>query len=377
MNEDIHPELNKQSITAKMMNVSLYLLLLLSLLFLILGVGILWRAVDHNETESYLIGSMPVVIALLFIAYFPSLKRFIATSFIDPVKYASRLMKQTVPKKMTMNVRVAGAQSLSGLMVDMEDPSPSASPVKFPAAFTFAKYEMPSKGEYAVDVYSNSALAGRTLVIRYKERLIIGTLLSYNDIMANIRITKKGTIIIGGIIFALVMLREGVEFNKAQKLLALAQETSTWQEVDTDILKSSVEETSVKTGKSRTKAFSASVEYSYLAGNKPYTGKKLWVHYTPSIERKPAEDIVAKYPAQSRQRVRYNPSDPSQSVLESGQLHEDEVKAYREKTRNASVIVLAFSLFFVLMFGIIIFLFIRKATMFAEPYRDYNPIFPL
>jgi hypothetical protein len=101
-------------------------------------------------------------------------------------------------------------------------------------------------------------------------------------------------------------------------------QTRSWPSVEGTIFRSwvlqrgaNVGRDSASTRASRARYF-AEVEYDYIVSGKEIRGSRIAVGKVHSMTRSAVEAQVAKWPANAKVRVYYNPSDPSACVLIAG-----------------------------------------------------------
>ena len=102
------------------------------------------------------------------------------------------------------------------------------------------------------------------------------------------------------LVFAIVVFGYAVPFYIQQSRVL-----RTWPSVDAEVIGSRVVEHATTAGP----LYATEIRFTYLVNGQPVTGQFVFPHESTSRERKQAQ--VARFPVGSRQRILYNPADPS------------------------------------------------------------------
>ena len=87
-----------------------------------------------------------------------------------------------------------------------------------------------------------------------------------------------------------------------------------WPYVTGQIITSYISESSDDDGTT----YGADIHYTYVVNDREYTGTRVSHGDISTSDSRDAGKIVARYPAEKNVKVYYDPSDPQQSVLETG-----------------------------------------------------------
>lgn len=124
-------------------------------------------------------------------------------------------------------------------------------------------------------------------------------------------------IILGGIfaVLGIVLLVFGLREKKK------AKETESWPVVDGKIVVSRMDQqtrTERDDGHTHTRTvYTPIVEYTYEIGGKTYHGNRIFPGSTLSYDLGTAQGIINRYQPESTAKIHYDPSDPSNAVLET------------------------------------------------------------
>jgi hypothetical protein len=120
-------------------------------------------------------------------------------------------------------------------------------------------------------------------------------------------------------LFSLVFIAiGGAIIRYAMRMAAKARQSLSWPSVEGEIAHSAVlYQTSTSTTTGGTSTYKADIAYRYKINGANYSSSRISIVDFSSTPGR-ARSIVERYPDQSRVLVYYNPSDPSEAVLEPG-----------------------------------------------------------
>ncbi len=187
------------------------------------------------------------------------------------------------------------------------------------------KFNLPPVGRSAVELLFTPNRDGR-LLIRSAQRLIFARWLQRPQLRAEgDKVGRLFHLLLGsiGLTFALGAWFLVAEIQQATESLQLAEVSRGWPAAAGVVTRSEVVSFMQGGGKGGPQRyFRAEVAYRYQVQERVWQGERLWFPYQPTRQQAGAEAIVARYPAGTTVAVHYNPSQPSQAVLEVG--HEAE-----------------------------------------------------
>jgi Protein of unknown function (DUF3592) len=120
-------------------------------------------------------------------------------------------------------------------------------------------------------------------------------------------------------LLSLVFIATGaVIISYAIRTAAKARQSPSWPSIEGEIAHSAVQQETNTTATGYSTTYKADISYRYKVNGTNYSSTKV-SHVTLSTSATSrAQGIVQKYPDKSRVQVYYNPSDPSEAVLEPG-----------------------------------------------------------
>jgi hypothetical protein len=96
----------------------------------------------------------------------------------------------------------------------------------------------------------------------------------------------------------------------------MAKESETWPVTGGKVVTSALGSSRVKSGSTYRKVIQPDVDYTYEMNGSAHRGWRVSFEYIEGEGR--SQKVIEKYPVGSAVTVHYDPTDPSQSVLESG-----------------------------------------------------------
>jgi len=120
-------------------------------------------------------------------------------------------------------------------------------------------------------------------------------------------------------LFSLVFLMiGGAIISFAIRMAAKARQSLSWPSIEGEISHSAVLYQTNTTDRTAAPTWKADIAYRYKVGGRNYSSSRISILDFASSSTSRAENIVSRYPDKSTVQVYYNPTDPSDSVLEPG-----------------------------------------------------------
>jgi len=130
--------------------------------------------------------------------------------------------------------------------------------------------------------------------------------------------------------------------------LKTAQDSKGWPDTRGQIIHAEMQRVETGTGSDRSISYRPDIRYSYQVEGREYQSSRIGVTTGTSYSYRIAQKILRKYPKDLEVDVYYKPGEPSYAILNTGV--------------RASEILLAASMLFFVMLGLLILFNVIKAT---------------
>ncbi len=302
------------------------------------------------------------------------------------VNNAITMLQTQKPRRML--VRFTGVMTLGGSVVKLWDPDSEelSSGLLLAAVRTTSKKQGSAKEAVPVDVYFSPAASSRDqeLVFEVPQEHKTGKLRGLRGLSAgNVywgklcdrrqldKAWKQMQLMMAALaLFAICFVgaiawSTHLGLENARQNFAKGKESLSWPIAPGRILDSSIEEVTIKRGKSRVPGYIARIRYEYSVDKKTYTASRIFYGYEAHTRRKYAEELVSYYRPGGTVSVRFEPHDPSQAVLEPG--HMEWNKQEVENAERAMWISLAMSsLIFIMPVVMVVFMRRRRNALMSD-----------
>ncbi len=319
MNTDIHPELRGEALQA-----GLFFLggVLAGLVIFIAAIILTWQGVvshslDRLATAAILIATGGIAFGLIFTS------RYLLAVHLGCLRQASRILGTSIGEKRRMDF--SGAGSPEGTVVELFPPNGSSTPEQGESVkLILTRWKIPPAGQSTVDVHRLPGNENRLVVIRSDRRFLFGYPLSEEE--AHRAAWRRKRIILGfaslGVLFLLAIFAYQLwrTANFHQTYLQAGQSRQ-WPAAEGKLSYAFARESDETTGnknKKKPQIYEAALRYDYTVAGRVHTGERLFFGYRGTDNRADAEAVVQRYKKTTPLRVRYNPANPAESVLEPG-----------------------------------------------------------
>jgi hypothetical protein len=300
---------------------------LLGLLFFMVMAGILvfmmTVALTHRDMVNLLIFAAAGLVMLPTMALVGGLLWYLERRQARRLSAADRVLRESVP----MNARLAptGLANRVGTLMAVRPEtrarSPSIEPV-FAVLDPARRWDRASRPELTVQLYCAQLEPGQELVaLRDNGDTLLGKLValdSYRRQTTWMTAAALGLIVLGMVVLAVLAAGDYREYQRLDQARRFAAASENWPPTTGTVRDASVVTLRIPRGKTSVTGYRARIEFEYVVTGTAYRGDHLSFCQPPSLEKQAAEARLTPYPIGTQVEVRYDPTDPTRSVLEPG-----------------------------------------------------------
>ena len=270
-----------------------------------------------NEVRWIVLGSLAVTMVFVVLVM-----RFALGKQGEVIDSAADIIASAKPRPMLMEW--TRLWDTKGLLVKLrEQGATESSPLWGLASVrTMKKMVRKPKGLVPVQMYLDPYSSQGDLVLTDTlEQAFWGMRVSRESYAASwksMRLFFAGFAIFGFLFGAAFYLVSQAALPPLKEDLALAGESYGWPHAPGRILRSEVQETRIKKGKSSVQGFKAVLAYEYTVNRQEYRYDMIHFGYKPVRNRAGAQALVDEYPVGREVEVLFYPKDPARAVLIPG-----------------------------------------------------------
>lgn len=300
---------------------------LLGLLFFMVMAGVLvfmmTVALTHRDMLNLLIFAVAGLVMLPTMALVGGLLWYLERRQTRRLSAADRVLRESAP----MNARLAptGLANRVGTLVAVQPETrtrlPSIGPV-FALFDPVQRWDRASRPELTVQLYCAQLEPGQELVaLRDDGDALLGKLValdSYRRQTTWMTAAALGLIVLGMVVLAVLAAGDYREYQGHDQTRRSAVASENWPPTTGTVRDASVITLRIPRGKTSLTGYRARIEFEYVVAGTTYRGNHLNFCQPPSLEKQAVETQLTQYPIGTRVEVRYDPVDPTRSVLEPG-----------------------------------------------------------
>jgi len=154
---------------------------------------------------------------------------------------------------------------------------------------------------------------------------------------------RAGLILAVSLLLAALTGAQLIRILRLHRTMNAAAASRKWPTVEGRVLSSGIKESQGAGWFKNIPESEFKLEYSYTIDGQSYTGSRIYFGYGPERERERADDLAADYPAGKNVVVHYQPAQPAECALETGQsllLRQQFHRAKNQLWTGAGVIII-------------------------------------
>ncbi len=300
---------------------------LLGLLFFMVMAAILvfmmTVALTHRDMVNLLIFAVAGLVMLPTMALAGGLLWYLERWQTRRLSTADRVLRESAP--MSARLAPTGLANRVGTLVAVQPETrakpPSIEPV-FAVLDPARRWNRSPRPELMVQLYCAKLEPGQELVaLRDNGDALLGKLValdSYRRQTTWMTAAALGLIVLGMVVLAVLAAGDYREYQGHDQAQRFAVASENWPRTTGTVRDASVITLRIPRGKTSVTGYRARIEFEYVVAGTDYRGDHLSFCQPPSLEKQAVEARLTQYPTGTRVEVRYDPTDPTRSVLEPG-----------------------------------------------------------
>jgi len=251
---------------------------------------------------------------------------------------ANQILRESTP--LNAHLTPTGLATRIGTLVAVR-PETRTGPPSAEAVFALLdpaqRWDRASRPELTVQLYCAQLEPGQELVaLRDNGNALLGKLVALNSYRRQttwMTAAALGLIVLGMVVLAVLAAGDYREYQRLDQARRFAVASENWPPTTGTVRDASVVTLRISRGKTSVTGYRARIEFEYVVAGTAYRGDHLSFCQPPGLEKQAVEARLTQYPTGARVEVRYDPANPTRSVLEPGRAEACEpllVAAWRE-----------------------------------------------